>query len=151
MFHRFLLLPITIVALSITIPRTKTRPSCGFVEKVARAADPSNATEDYDEEEEWFTDLVLGGKTSGLDDLSYSDDDDDYNDEDYDNGMDEEVLRIEYSDRNNFRHGRCQTNFIPGGPQPPIYDGMSANKMAFVKSEFRKVRKKTPMACGFSV
>ena len=87
-----------------------------FVEKVARAADPSYATEDDDEEEERFTDLLDGKKTSGLDDLSYSSLDDD--DEDYDDGMEEEALRIEYSDRNNFCHGRCQTNFIPGGPKP---------------------------------
>jgi hypothetical protein len=111
-----------------------------FVEEVARAADPSNAMEDFDEEEEeWFTDLV-GGKRSGLDDLSYSslaDDDEDYND-----GMEEEARRIEYSDGNNNRHGRRQTNFIPGGPKPPIYDGMSATEMVFAKSEFRKVCKK---------
>jgi hypothetical protein len=114
-------------------------PPAEFVEEVARAADPSDATEDYDEEEERFTDLV-GGKRSGLDDLSYSSLDDD--DEDYDNGMEEEACRIEYSDRNNNRHGRRQTNFIPGGPKPPIYDGMSATDMVFAKSEFRKVRKK---------
>jgi hypothetical protein len=56
--------------------------------------------------------------------------------------MEEEALRIEYSDRNSFCHGHRQTNFIPGGPKPPIYDGMSAMEMAFAKSEFRKVRKK---------
>jgi hypothetical protein len=116
-------------------------PPAKFVEKVAPAADTSNATEDDDEEEERFTDL-LGGKTSGLDDLCYSDDDEDYDNEDYDDGMDEEALRIEYSDRNDVRHGRHQTNFIPGGPKPPIYDGMSAKEMAFAKTEFRKVRKK---------
>jgi hypothetical protein len=55
-------------------------PPAKFVEKVAPAADTSNATEDDDEEEERFTDL-LGGKTSGLDDLCYSDDDEDYDDE----------------------------------------------------------------------
>ena len=55
-------------------------------------ADPSNATEDYDEEEEErFTDLV-GGKRSGLDDLSYSSLADD--DEDYVDGMEEEARRI---------------------------------------------------------
>ena len=116
-------------------------PPAKFVEKVAPAADTSNATEDDEEEEERFTDL-LGGKTSGLDDLCYSDDDEDYDNEDYDDGMDEEALRIEYSDRNDVRHGRHQTNFIPGGPKPPIYDGMSAKERAFAKTEFRKVRKK---------
>ncbi len=90
-------------------------PPAEFVEKVARAADPSNATEDNDEEEERFTDLLDGKKTSGLDDLSYSSLDDD--DEDYDDGMEEEALRIEYSDRNNFRHGRRQTNFTPNDEQ----------------------------------
>jgi hypothetical protein len=114
-------------------------PPAEFVEEVAHAADPSNATEDHDEEEERFTDLV-GGKRSGLNDLSYSSLDDD--DEDYDDRMEEEACRIEYSDRNNNRHGPRQTNFIPGGPKPPIYDGMSATEMAFAKSEFRKVRKK---------
>ena len=92
-------------------------------------------------EEERFIDL-LGEKTSGLDDLCYSDDDEDYNDEEYEDGMDEEALRIEYSDRNDVRHGRCQTNFIPGGPKPPIYNGMSKEEMAVAKTEFRKVRKK---------
>jgi hypothetical protein len=117
-------------------------PPAAFVEKVARAAaDDDDEEEDDVKEEERFTDL-LGGKTSGLDDLCYSDDDEDYDDEDYDDGMDEEALRIEYSDRNDVRHGRRQTNFIPGGPKPPIYDGMSATEMAFAKSEFRKVRKK---------
>ena len=114
-------------------------PPAEFVEEVAHAADPSNAMEDYDEEEERFTDLV-GGKRSGLDDLSYSSLDDD--DEDYDDGMEEEARRIEYSDRNNNRHGRRQTNYIPGGPKPPLYNGMSATEMVFAKSEFRKVRKK---------
>ena len=121
-------------------------PPAEFVEKVARTADTSNATDDDDEEEdeeevERFTDL-LGEKTSGLDDLCYSDDDEDYDDEEYDDGMDEEALRIEYSDRNYVRHGRRQTNFIPGGPKPPIYDGMSKEEMALAKTEFRKVRKK---------
>ncbi len=107
-------------------------PPAEFVEEVARAADQSNATEDYDdEEEERFTDLV-GGKRSGLEDLSYSSLDDD--DEDYDDGMEEEARRIEYSDGNNNRHGCHQTNFIPGGPKPPIYNGMSATE--------KKLRKK---------
>jgi hypothetical protein len=110
-FHRFLQLPLKIVTLSITTPRTKTLLR-NLLRNLARAADTFNATEDDDEEEERFTDL-LGGKTSGLDDLCYSDDDEDYDDEEYDDGMDEEALRIEYSDRNYVRHGRRQTNFIP--------------------------------------
>ena len=121
-------------------------PPVEFVEKVARAADTSNATDDNDEEEdeeeeERFTDL-LGEKTSGLDDLCYSDDDEDYDDEEYDDGMDEEAHRIEYSDRNYVLHGRCQTNFIPGGPRPPVYDGMSKEEMKKAKTEFKKLRKK---------
>ncbi len=53
-------------------------PPTEFVEEAARVADPSNAMEDDDDEEEeesiicgTFPDLV-GGKKSGLDDLSYS-------------------------------------------------------------------------------
>ncbi len=121
-------------------------PPAEFVEKVARAADTSNATDDNDEEEdeeeeEQFIDQ-LGEKTSGLDELCYSDNDEDYDDDEYDDRMEEEALRIEYSDRNDVRHGRRQTNFIPGGPKPPIYDGMSKEEMAVAKTEFRKVRKK---------
>ena len=48
--------------------------------------------------------------------------------------MDEEARRIEYSDRNDVRHGRRQTNFIPGGPKPPIYDGTSQEEMAVAKN-----------------
>jgi len=87
--------------------------------------------DDDDEEERilgsTFHDLV-GAKTSGLDDLGYSsnDDDEDY----YDNGMDKEARRIEYSDSKTYRSGRRQTNSIPGGPMPPIYNGMSAAEMA---------------------
>jgi hypothetical protein len=120
-------------------------PSGEFVEKAARAADPSSAMDDDDDDDEEerisvgsFNDLV-GAKTSGLDDLGYSSDDDD---EDYDDGMDEEARQIEYSDSKTYRPGRCQTNLIPGGPIPPSYDGMSAAEMAFAKSEFKKVRKK---------
>jgi hypothetical protein len=112
------------------------------VEKVARAAADDDDEEKDEEEEERFIDLLLGEKTSGLDDLCYSDDDEDYDDDEYDDGMDEEARRIEYSDRNDVRHGRRQTNFIPGGPKPPIYDGMSQEEMAVAKTEFRKVRKK---------
>ena len=120
-------------------------PSAEFVEKAARAADPSDAMDDDDDDDEEerisvgsFNDLV-GVKTSGLDDLGYSSDDDD---EDYDDGMDKEARRIEYSDSKTYRPGRCQTNLIPGGPIPPSYDGMSAAEMAFAKSELKKVRKK---------
>jgi hypothetical protein len=76
--------------------------------------------EDDDEEEGFnlkgtFNDLV-GEETSGLNDLSYSSAEDD---EDYDDDMDEEASQSEYSDSNRVRHGRWQTNFIPGGPKPP--------------------------------
>ncbi len=99
--------------------------------------------DDDDDEEErisggTFHNLV-GAKSSGLDDLGYSSVDDD---EDYDNGMEEEACRIEYSNSNMVRPGRRQTNLIPGGPKPPSYDGMSATEMAFAKSEFKQVRKK---------
>jgi hypothetical protein len=120
-------------------------PSAEFVEKAARAADPSDAMDDDDDDDEEerisvgsFNDLV-GVKTSGLDDLGYSSDDDD---QDYDDGMDEEARRIEYSDSKTYRPGRRQTNLMPGGPIPPSYDGMSAAEKAFAKSEFKKVRKK---------
>ena len=53
--------------------------------------------------------------------------------------MEEEACRIDYSDSNKVRYGHCQTNFIPGGPKPPLYDGMSAKEMVFAKSEFKKV------------
>jgi hypothetical protein len=121
-------------------------PSVEFVELAARAADPSDAMEDNDDDEEeehisggTFHDLVGGAKSSCLDDLGYSSVDDD---EDYDDGMEEEARRIEYSDSNMVRPGRRQTNKIPGGPKPPSYNGMSATEMAFAKSEFKKVRKK---------
>ena len=116
-------------------------PPAEFVEKVARAAaDDDDEEEDDDEEGERFIDL-LGEKTSGLDDLCYSDNDEDYDDEEYDDGMDEEARRIDYSDRNNVRHGRRQTNFIPGGPKPPIYDGMTKEEMSVVKTEYEGAQK----------
>jgi hypothetical protein len=53
-------------------------PPAAFVEKVARAAADDNDEEEDDvEEEERFIDL-LGEKTSGLNDLCYSDNDEDY-------------------------------------------------------------------------
>ncbi len=83
---------------------------------------------------------LVGAKTSGLDDLGYSSDDDD---EDCNDGMEEEARAIEYSYSNTIHHGRCrQANLIPGGPKPPSYDGMSATEMDFAKSEFKKKRKK---------
>jgi len=120
-------------------------PPAEFVEEAARAADPSDAMEDDDDDDDeerilgsTLHDLV-GGKRSGLDDLGYSSDDDD---EDYNNGIEEEACRIEYSDSNKVQYGRRQTNFIPGGPKPPPFDGMSATEMVFAKSEFKEVRKK---------
>jgi len=113
-------------------------PPAEFVEEAARAADPSDAMEDDDDDDDeerilgsMLHDLV-GGKRSGLDDLGYSSDDDD---EDYDDRMEEEACQIEYSDSNKVRYGCRQTNFIPGGPKPPPYDGMSAKEMVFAKSE----------------
>jgi len=86
--------------LNHTSPHIHTPAS--IVEAVALAASPANANavEDDDEEDgvnltEMFDDLV-GNKKSGLDDLSYSSDD-----EDYDGGMEEEARQIEYSDCNN--------------------------------------------------
>jgi hypothetical protein len=117
-------------------------PSVEFVEKAARAAHPSDAMDEEDDDDdadEAFRDLV-GAKTSGLDDLAYSSDDDD---EDYDDGMEEEARAIEYSTSRTFRPGhRHLANLIPGGPLPPSYDGMSKTEVAFAKSEFKKKRKK---------
>ena len=69
-------------------------------------ASPADAPEDNDEEEgvnleDTFNDLV-GDERSGLDDLTYSSDEDN---DDYDNNMDEEARQIEYSDVMNVRHG----------------------------------------------
>ncbi len=106
-------------------------------------ASPADAPEDNDEEEgvnleDTFNDLV-GDERSGLDDLTYSSDEDD---DDYDDDMDEEACQIEYSNVMNVRHGRRQTNFIPGGPKPPTYDGMSAAEKVLAKKEYTKECKK---------
>ncbi len=93
-------------------------PSAEFVEEAAHAADPSDAMEDDDDdndEEErisggTFHDLV-GVKSSGLGDLGYSSVDDD---EDYDDGMEEEARRIEYSDSNLAGNvGKCVCRLHP--------------------------------------
>jgi hypothetical protein len=129
----------TIVTLSITTPRTKT-----LLRNLLRRQQVGQIYPmQWRTKEELilggkFPDLV-GGKRSGLDDHGYSSVDDN---EDYNNGMEEEACRIEYSDSNKVHHVRRQTNFIPGGPKPPPYDGMSATEMVFAKSEFKNVRKK---------
>jgi len=84
-----------------------------------------------------FDDLV-GNEKSGLDDLSYSSDEDD---EDYEDDMEEEARVIEYSDVKNVRDGQRQTNFIPGGPKPPTYSGINAVEKALAKVEYTKKRK----------
>ena len=118
-------------------------PHASFVEVAAHAASPADALED-DEEEEGvnlkgtLNDLV-GEERSGLDDLSYSSAEDD---EDYDDNMEEAARQIEYSDSNRVRHGQRQTNFIPGGPKPPSYDGMNAVEQVMAKQEYQKERKK---------
>jgi hypothetical protein len=65
---------------------------------------------------EAFDDLV-GAKTSGLDDLDYSSNDDN---NDYFQEIEDEAHLIEYSDMEKVCHGRRQTNIIPGGPNLPI-------------------------------
>jgi hypothetical protein len=50
--------------------------------------------------------------------------------------------RIEYSDSNRGSHGRRQTNFIPGGPKPPKYDGMKEVEKAMAKQEYKRELKK---------
>jgi len=121
-------------------------PPASFVEAAANAASPADALED-DEEEEGINlkgtlnDLV-GEERSGLDDLSYSSAEDD---EDYDDDMEEAARQIEYSDSNRVSHGQRQTNFIPGGPKPPSYDGMNAVEQVMVKLEYQKEQKKSQM------
>jgi hypothetical protein len=88
-----------------------------------------------------FNDLV-GEDTSGLDGLSHSSDEDD---KDYDDNMKFAARQIKYSDSNRVRHGRRQTNFIPGGPKPPSYDGMSEVEKVMAKQEYKRVRKKSQM------
>jgi hypothetical protein len=118
-------------------------PPASFVAAAACAASP-NTLEDDDEEEEGvhltgtFNDLV-GEDTSGLDDLSYSSAEDD---EDYDDNMEKTARRIEYSDSNHVHHGRRQSNFIPGGPKPPKYDGMNEVEKVMAKQEYKRGRKK---------
>ena len=120
-------------------------PSSSYVEAAAHASSPVDALEDYNEEEginleEMFNDMV-GEETSGLNDLSYSSakDNEDY---DYDNNMEEAACQIEYSDSNNVPHGRQQTNFIPGGPESPSYNGMNEVEKVLAKKKYTKERKK---------
>jgi len=56
--------------------------------------------------------------------------------------MEMTARRIEYSDSNRVRHGRWQTNFIPGGPKPPKYDGMNEVEKVMAKQECKRERKK---------
>ncbi len=118
-------------------------PLASFVAAAACAASPANTLEDNNEEEEGinlngtFNDLV-GEDTSGLDDLSYSSTEDD---KDCDDNMEKTACRIEYSDSNRVRHGRRQTNFTPGGPKPPKYDGMNEVEKVMVKQEYKRERK----------
>jgi len=119
-------------------------PPASFVAVAACAASPANTLEDDNEEEEGvnlectFNDLVCED-ASGLDDLSYSSAEDD---EDYDDNMEKTACRIEYSDSNRVCHGRRQTNFIPGGPKPPKYNGMNEVEKVTKKQEYERERKK---------
>ena len=119
-------------------------PPASFVVVAACAASPANTLEDNDDEEEegvslkgTFKDLV-GEDTSALDDLSYSSAEDN---KDYDDNLEMTARRIEYSDSNRVRHGRWQTNFIPGGPKPPKYDGMNEVEKVMAKQEYKRERK----------
>ena len=56
--------------------------------------------------------------------------------------MEKTARQIEYSDRNGVSHGRRQTDFIPGGPKPPKYDGMNDVEKAMAKREYKRERKK---------
>jgi hypothetical protein len=55
--------------------------------------------------------------------------------------MEKTAPRIEYSDSNRVRHGRWQTNFIPGGPKPPKYNGMNEVEKVMAKQEYKRVQK----------
>jgi hypothetical protein len=50
--------------------------------------------------------------------------------------MEKTARQIEYSYRNGVSHGRRQTNFIPGGPKPPKYNGMNDVEKAMAKQVF---------------
>jgi hypothetical protein len=110
-------------------------PPASFVAAAACAASPANTLEDEDEA---FNDLV-GEDTFGLDNFSYSSAEDN---EDYDGNMEKTTRQIEYSDRNGVSHGRRQTNFIPGGPKPPKYNGMNNMEKAMAKQEYKREHKK---------
>jgi hypothetical protein len=110
-------------------------PPASFVAAAACAASPANTLED---DNEAFNDLV-GEDTSGLDDLSYSSAKDD---EDFDDNMEKTACETEYSNRNGVNHGWRQTNFIPGGPKPPKYDGMNDVEKTMAKQEYKRERKK---------
>ncbi len=56
--------------------------------------------------------------------------------------MEKTARQIEYSDSNRVRHGRRQTNFIPGGPKPPKYDGMNDVEKVMAKQEYKRERTK---------
>jgi hypothetical protein len=73
-----------------------------------------------------FDDLI-GAKSTGQDDLNYSDIDDD---DDYLQEIKDEARLIEYSNAKKVCHRQRQTNIIPGGPKPPNYSGMSSAELA---------------------
>ena len=111
-------------------------PPASFVEAAARAVSSADALEDDEEEEGVNLKCnLVGEERSGLHDLSYSSANDD---EAYDDDMEEAACQIEYSDSNCVRHGRQKTNFIPGGPKQPTYDGMNAVEQVMVKQEYKK-------------
>jgi hypothetical protein len=83
-------------------------------------------------------DNLVGAKTSGLDDLDYSPND---NDDDYFQVIEDEARLIEYSDAKKVCHGQQQTNIIPGGPKPTNYSGISSAELAEAKKEYKRERK----------
>ncbi len=120
-------------------------PSASFVEAACEAAAEfaeeleDSISEDGHVNLEYKFDDLMGNEESDLNDLSYSSD---KNDEDYDDDMEEEARLIECSDVKNVHDGQRQTNFIPGGPKPPIYSGMNAVEKALAKAEYTKKRKR---------
>jgi hypothetical protein len=113
-----------------------TAAAATVVEEHSREDFPGEDSSDEGVEnlDEAFQDLV-GSKTSGLDDLDYSSDDDD---NDYFQEIKDKARFIEYSDVKKVNHGRQQTNIIPGSTKPPDYSGMSKAKLEEAKKEYKQ-------------
>jgi hypothetical protein len=103
-----------------------------------QANEDESSEEGVEDLNEAFDDLV-GAKTSGLDNLDYSSND---NNDDYFQEIEDKAHLIEYSGAKKVCHGCRQTNIIPGGPKPPNYSGMSSAELAEAKKEYKRERKR---------